>query len=263
MGEVLMNQQERRIWLIDYLRNESPDLADVGIPGDASAQKDLLRALMNVRPPKAISDEFLQIQDTYLTAESEADGIVNINDLTHFGRDKRLYLWQGDITTLKCDAIVNAANPQMRGCFIPLHRCIDNCIHSKSGIQLRLKMDELMRRQGHDEPVGSAKISPAYNLPCEYVIHVAGPIVYDELEDEHIEQLTTCYRTCMEVADLYELTSIAFCCISTGEYHFPRDKAAQIATDTVRKYLDEHSSDIRVIFNVFSDEDLELYTHLL
>lgn len=258
-----MTQEERRIWLIDYLRNESSDLKEMGIPGDEDAQKNMLRALMNIREAKPIGEDFLQIQDEYLEWDLYKEGVVEVDSLTCFERNDRIYLWQGDITRLACDAIVNAANPKMRGCFIPLHNCIDNCIHTKSGVQLRLKCDEIMRKQGHDEPIGSAKITPAYNLPCKNIIHVAGPVVEYGLEDEHKEQLATCYRTCLEVAELYELDSIAFCCISTGEYAFPGKEAARIAIDTVMDYIEDHKHPYKIIFNVFKNEDLEIYTHLL
>lgn len=259
-----MTQAERRIWLIDYLRRESKDLDDLGIPSDEHAQKDMLRSLMNVRPAQPVSDEFLMIQDDYLTWEIEASKPVDVNALTHFGQDERLYLWQGDITGLKCGAIVNSANAQLLGCFIPLHDCTDNIIHTKAGVQMRLKCREIIDKQGHEEPAGSAKITPGYNLPCEYVIHTVGPEIIGEIEYDHIEQLKTCYRTCLEIADLYEIKSIAFGCISAGEDLFPNDQAANIAVSAVKDYLDSIRTGIeRVVFTVRSDEDLEIYTHLL
>ena len=258
-----MTHEESRIWLIDYLRQESKDYADLGIPSDEKAQKDMLRSLMNVRDPKPVSDEFLRIQDKYLQKENFSAGVVDVNKLTHFGPDERIYLWQGDITRLKVDAIVNAATPELLGCFIPLHNCIDNVIHSKSGVQLRLKCKEIMDKQGHEEPVGSAKITPAYNLPSEYIIHTVGPVVDSPLDEVHKNRLARCYQTCLEIADIYEIHSIAFCCISTGEFMFPHKEAARIAIDTVREYLDNPTSVSKVLFNVFQDEDLEIYTHLL
>ncbi|MCR5595460.1 MAG: protein-ADP-ribose hydrolase [Lachnospiraceae bacterium] len=259
-----MTHSERRIWLIDYLRNEAGEKDDMKIPLDEQKQKDMLRAFMNVREPKPISDEFIRIQDEYLSTENENAGITDVEDLTPFGKDERIILWQGDITTLRADAIVNAANSQMLGCFIPLHNCIDNAIHSKSGVQLRLKCKELMDKQGYEEPVGGAKITPGYNLPCEYIIHTVGPMVSDELEDEHKEQLARSYRTCLEVADIYELKSIVFCCISTGVFGFPNKEAAKIAVSTVRDYLKNTKTTLeKVVFNVFKDEDREIYTYLL
>mgnify|MGYP004524758729 FL=1 len=188
-------------------------------------------------------------------------GVTDISALTPIQPD--IYLWQGDITTLKCDAIVNAANNQMLGCFCPNHGCIDNAIHTFAGVQLRLDCAELMKKQGHEEPTGQAKITPAYNLPCRFVIHTVGPIVYGRLTDKDCELLRSCYRSCLKVADENSLKSIAFCCISTGEFHFPNERAAEIAIDTVKKYKAETQSEIKVIFNVFKDTDYKIYRELL
>ena len=258
-----MTQEERRIWLIDYLRSETNDLKEMGIPGEEQGQKNMLRALMNIREAKPIGEDFLKIQDDYLTWEAGRRGIVEVDSMSYFGKNSRIYLWQGDITRLNCDAIVNSANTKMRGCFIPLHNCVDNHIHSRAGVQLRLKCDEIMRKQGHDEPVGSAKVTPAYNLPCEHIIHVAGPVVEYEIEDEHRQQLKQCYITCLEVAELYEIDSIAFCSISAGENLFPKEAAARIAIDTVMEYIQNHDRPKQIIFTVADDENLEIYTHLL
>ena len=211
--------------------------------------------------PKAASDEFLKIQDEYLREETRLKGVTDISALTPIQPD--IYLWQGDITTLKCDAIVNAANNQMLGCFCPNHGCIDNAIHTYAGVQLRLDCAELMKKQGHEEPTGQAKITPAYNLPCRFVIHTVGPIVYGRLTDKDCELLRSCYRSCLKVADENSLKSIAFCCISTGEFHFPNERAAEIAIDTVKKYKAETQSEIKVIFNVFKDTDYKIYRDLL
>ena len=211
--------------------------------------------------PKAASDEFLKIQDEYLREETRLKGVTDISALTPIQPD--IYLWQGDITTLKCDAIVNAANNQMLGCFCPNHGCIDNAIHTFAGVQLRLDCAELMKKQGHEEPTGQAKITPAYNLPCRFVIHTVGPIVYGRLTDKDCELLRSCYRSCLKVADENSLKSIAFCCISTGEFHFPNERAAEIAIDTVKKYKAETQSEIKVIFNVFKDTDYKIYRELL
>ena len=178
-------------------------------------------------------------------------------------RDSRLVLWQGDITTLKVDAIVNAANSALLGCFRPLHSCIDNIIHTRSGIQLRLFCDDIMRRQGHEEPTGQAKITPAFNLPGKYILHTVGPIIYGPLRKQDCEALASCYRSCMKLAVENGCRSVAFCCISTGEFHFPQEKAAEIAVQTVTSFLNAQKSDIRVIFNVFKDEDLHIYQKLL
>ena len=170
---------------------------------------------------------------------------------------------QGDITTLRCDAIVNAANSAMTGCYVPNHRCIDNAIHSFAGVELRLECDEIMNRQGHGEPTGQAKITNAYNLPCKYIIHTVGPIISYKLTSEDCELLASCYRSCLNLAAKNNLESIAFCCISTGEFHFPNDKAAQIAIKTVEEFMKKDTSVKKVIFNVFKDMDKEIYRELL
>ena len=258
-----MNQTERRMWLIKELMAEDDYYRNYDIPEAAKDQKDFLRALMNVREPKTISEEFLRIQDEYLKEENASSGLVSIDELKSVESRINIYVWQGDITRLKVDAIVNAANSGMCGCFQPLHNCIDNIIHSKSGIQLRLKCADIMRRQGHQEPTGHAKITPAYNLPCEYVIHTVGPIVQGPLTKEHEELLASCYKSCLDLADENGLKSIAFCCISTGVFMFPNQRAAEVAVDTVRNWLDASRSDMKIVFNVFKDVDLEIYENLL
>jgi len=258
-----MNQAERRIWLIKELMAEDDYYRNYDIPSDEKGQKDFLRALMNVREPKDISDEFLQIQDEYLSVENESVGFVSVDELEPIDSTGQLYIWQGDITRLKVDAIVNAANSQMCGCFQPLHSCIDNIIHSKSGIQLRLKCADIMRRQGHEEPTGQAKITPAYNLPCEYVIHTVGPIVQGPLTKKHEELLSSCYKSCLDIASENGVKSIAFCCISTGVFMFPNQRAAEIAVETVKDWLSATGSEMKVVFNVFKDMDLDIYSSLL
>ena len=258
-----MNHAEQRIWLISQLMSEDDYYRNYDIPKDTKEQKDFLRALMNVREPKDISDEFLEIQDEYLRTENESAGFVSIDELKSVGSMEQLYIWQGDITRLKVDAIVNAANSGMCGCFQPLHSCIDNIIHSKSGIQLRLKCADIMRRQGYDEPTGQAKITPAYNLPCEYVIHTVGPIVQGALTKKHEELLASCYKSCLDSAAENEVKSIAFCCISTGVFMFPNQRAAEIAVKTVKDWLSATGSEMKVVFNVFKDIDLDIYDKLL
>ena len=201
------------------------------------------------------------MQDEYLKEEINQKGIVDINNLNPI--QKGIYLWQGDITTLRCDAIVNAANSAMTGCYVPNHRCIDNAIHSFAGVELRLECDEIMNRQGHGEPTGQAKITNAYNLPCKYIIHTVGPIISYKLTSEDCELLANCYRSCLNLAAKNNLESIAFCCISTGEFHFPNDKAAQIAIKTVEEFMKKDTSVKKVIFNVFKDMDKEIYRELL
>lgn len=262
-GMSKMTHDEQRVWLIRNLLSEKSEYRGYEIPDGETEQKNLLRGLMNVREPSPISGEFLKVQDEYLQVENAKEGFVDIAELKPVKSDRRLYLWQGDITRLKVDAIVNAANSQMLGCFQPLHGCIDNIIHSKAGIQLRLKMNEIMRSQGHEEPTGQAKITPGYNLPCKYIEHSVGPIVTMGLSKKHEKQLASCYRSCLELAEDNDVKSIAFCCISTGVFMFPNQRAAEIAVDTVKKWLDERGSDIKVVFNVYKDLDLDIYKRLL
>lgn len=256
-----MTQKEKRIYLIRELLKEQPRYRDIEIPENEQEQKRLLRSLFNVRMPQAASREFLEVQDAYLQTETVEKGITNLSDLQPL--QDGLYLWKGDITTLRCDAIVNAANSQMLGCFCPCHGCIDNAIHTYAGIQLRAACAELMNEQGHEEGTGKAKITPAYNLPCRYVLHTVGPIVYGRLTEKDKEQLASCYRSCLELAEQNHISSVAFCCISTGEFHFPNDKAAEIAIQTVKEFKQQTNSKIEVIFNVFKQMDYEIYRDLL
>ena len=258
-----MTHSEQRRYLIDRLLEEDRRYQSITVPEGEQAQKDLLRSLMNVRDPDPISREFLAIQDEYLTAELDAIGVTDGDALAPIPGDDRIVLWQGDISTLKADAIVNAANCALRGCFFPLHNCIDNTIHSRSGIQLRLTCDEIMTRQGYDEPTGKAKITPAFNLPSKYVIHTVGPIITGPLTAKDCDLLVSCYRSCLALAADSGCHSIAFCCISTGEFHFPKEKAAEIAVATVKRYLAEDPRIERVIFNVFSDRSLAIYQKAL
>ena len=256
-----MTQAEKRRYLITELLEERPEYADISVPKDELEQKKLLRALFNIRLPLPIDKNFLSVQDEYLQEEIARKGITSIDDLEPI--KPNIYLWQGDITTLKCDAIVNAANSQMLGCFCPNHGCIDNAIHTFSGVQLRLKCAEIMKIQGKDEATGKAKITPAYNLPCKYILHTVGPIVTGKLTEKDCELLRSCYRSCLTLADEYKLNSVAFCCISTGEFHFPNDKAAKIAIETVSEYKKLTNSKIKVIFNVFKNSDYEIYREYL
>lgn len=258
-----MTQSEKRRYLIEELLSEQPQYRNMEIPDDMEEQKRLLRSLMNMRAPRPIGKEFLKVQDEYLSAEVKEKGITDCESLPASPVNSRLVLWRGDITTLKADAIVNAANSALRGCFVPCHSCVDNIIHSVSGIQLRLACDELMTRQGYDEPVGKAKITPAFNLPCRYVLHTVGPIVHGQLTEQHCRQLADCYRSCMGLAADNGLKSIAFCCISTGEFHFPQKKAAEIAVQAVTEFLQADTQIEKVIFNVFKQEDYDIYKGIL
>ena len=285
-----MTQAERRLYLITELLKEDKGSAGFKlglvpgneggfvIPDDEKKQRDLLRALMNIRGPYSISEDFLKIQDEYLQQVNKERGITDIADLSpvreaggfgtstvlsdrRLNRRGQLYLWQGDITTLKVDAIVNAANSALLGCFAPLHICIDNCIHTFAGIQLRLACNELMQKQGHEEGTGLCKITPAFNLPSRYVLHTVGPIIYTSVGPREKILLANCYKNCLETASQNQLESVAFCCISTGVFRFPQDLAAQIAVETVEKWLSENpaSSVKKVVFNVFGNKDLEVY----
>ena len=256
-----MNQNERRIFLIQELLKENKRYEDMEIPQDFEEQRALLRALMNVRIAKNVDDEFIKVQDEYLKEEIKRKGIVDIDDLKPI--KDGIYLWQGDITTLRCDVIVNAANSGMTGCYVPNHRCIDNCIHSFAGVQLRLECDEIITKQGYSESTGQAKITNSYNLPCKYIIHTVGPIINGKLTSKDCDLLESCYKSCLELAVKNNLDSIAFCCISTGEFHFPNDKAAQIAVKTVEEFMKKETSLKKVIFNVFKDMDKEIYRKLL
>lgn len=256
-----MNQSERRQILIRVLLNEHPEYQGLRIPADADTQRQLLRGLLNIREPQRIGADFLQIQDEYLQEEIAAKGIIDAADLVPL--QPGLYLWHGDITTLRCDAIVNAANSGMTGCYCPNHGCIDNAIHTYAGVQLRLTCEELMEQQGHPEPTGQAKITPAFNLPCRYVLHTVGPIINGRVTQRDRVLLASCYRSCLELAAEKNLESVAFCCISTGEFHFPNQLAAEIAVQTVKEFLQQHTSVKKVIFNVFKDMDKKIYERLL
>ena len=256
-----MNQSERRIYLIKRLLKERGDCASVQIPYGTEEQRRLLRSLMNVRMPGAIDADFLKIQDEYLTQVNSEKGIVKLEDILEI--QDGTYVWRGDITRLAVSAIVNAANSGMTGCYIPCHACIDNCIHTFAGVQLRNRCGDIMREQGYEEATGQAKITPAYNLPCKYVIHTVGPIVQGRLTAEHERLLASCYKSCLEVADENDADSIAFCCISTGVFMFPNDRAAEIAVDTVKAYRRETGSRIKVVFNVFKEDDERIYRKLL
>ena len=256
-----MNQSERRRYLIERLLEENKEYGKPAIPINTEEQKKMLRSLMNIRLPKEIDDEFLKVQDEYLKEENAQKGIVTLEDMEELQPD--IYIFKGDITRLKTGAIVNAANRGMTGCYNPCHNCIDNCIHTYAGIQLRNCCNDIMIKQGYEEPVGRAKITPSYNLPCDYVIHTVGPIVQGRLQEQHKKLLADCYKSCLKAADEHKVKSIAFCCISTGVFMFPNEEAAKIAVHTVRQYKTDTKSDIKVVFNVFKDEDERIYRQLL
>ena len=256
-----MTQEERLDYLLKYLLSEREEYADIRVPDKLSEKRRLLRSLMNVRPPAPIREDFLKMQDVYLTKRLAERGITELGDLKPVRPG--IYLWQGDITTLCVDAIVNAANSQMLGCFVPCHGCIDNAIHTYAGVQLRQECAEIMHRQGHEEETGQAKLTKAYNLPCRYVLHTVGPIIHGTVTEHDKKLLADCYRSCLDLAEENGLHSIAFCCISTGEFHFPNKMAAEIAIQTVSEWQQKHPDRIEVIFNVFKDSDYEIYKRLL
>ena len=256
-----MTQDERLEFLLRCLLAERGGYADIRMPDSITEKRHLLRSLMNVRPPVPVSAEFLAVQDAYLQERLAERGITRLGDLKP--AQPGLYLWQGDITTLCVDAIVNAANGQMLGCFVPCHGCIDNAIHTYAGVQLRLECAEIMRKQGHEEETGRAKITKAYNLPCRYVLHTVGPIIYGSVTETDRKLLADCYRSCLELAVAYDLRSVAFCCISTGEFHFPNRLAAETAIKTVEEWQKENPGQMEVIFNVFKDNDYRTYQQLL
>ena len=255
-----MIQTERRKYLITTLLKEQ-QFHEIEIPSDEHEQKILLRSLFNIRRPLPVTDKFLTIQDAYLQEEIRKKGITRLEDLQPL--QNALYLWRGDITTLQCDGIVNAANSGLLGCFYPNHRCIDNAIHTYAGVQLRLACARLMNAQGQAEEAGKAEITPAFNLPSHYVLHTVGPIIRGHVTHQDCNLLASCYRSCLKSAEQNDLKSIAFCCISTGEFHFPNDKAAQIAIQTVKEFKLQTHSKIEVIFNVFKKLDYNIYKNLL
>ena len=259
-----MKEAEQILFLNEILLDEMPQYRREAkrVPRGAEEQRRFLRCLMNVREPGTLSERFLQAQDELLSREREKKGVVHVAELLPIPGDERLILWQGDITRLDADAIVNAANSALLGCFRPGHNCIDNVIHSAAGLQLREECAAIMRAQGHEEPTGQAKLTKGYNLPAKHVLHTVGPIIDGPLTDRDRELLASCYRSCLKLAEENGLTSVAFCCISTGVFRFPKDEAARIAVPTVRETL-KHSRIEKVVFCVHGDENLRIYQKLL
>ena len=254
-----MTQDERRRFLLEFLLRERGET--MALPADEAAQRRLLRALCNVREPVPAPADFLAVQDAYLQEETRHKGVTDASRIPE--AEPGIRLWRGDITTLRCDAIVNAANSALLGCFVPCHGCIDNAIHTYAGVQLRLACAELMAAQGHPEPAGRAKITPAFNLPSRYVLHTVGPIVRNRPTARDEALLAACYRSCLALAAAHGARSVAFCCISTGEFHFPSARAAQIAVQTVREARKTLQHEMDVIFNVYQERDLRIYEGLL
>ena len=261
-----MNRREQLQYLNQFLLAEMPQFQEQAdtVPDDDVSQRRLLRSLMNVRPPLPLSPDFLNVQDALLSAEALEKGIVDADGLPPVSSDPRLAIWQGDITRLRADAIVDADNSALLRCFVPCHGCIDNAIHSAAGLQLRDECYQLMLAQGHPEPNGSAKLTRGYNLSARYVLHTVGPIVQKRVTQKDRSDLAACYRSCLQLAAAHNLHNVVFCCISTGEFHFPNQEAAEIAVHTVKEFLNQQISSIdKVIFNVFKDADLKIYRHLL
>ena len=258
-----MTQQERLRYLLEGLVAEYKEKHNeyIDIPVNEEEQFTLFRSLCNIRPAGGMSLEWMKIESEYLNILAHEKGIVTINDMKE--RESQMYLWQGDITRLSVDAIVNAANNKLLGCFAPNHKCIDNEIHTFAGIELRMECARMTEYMEMPEKTGVARMTYGYNLPAKHVIHTVGPIIDEEVTDKERHELASCYRSCLQLANAYNLHSIAFCCISTGEFRFPNEEAAQIAVHTVRTYLKESNSKIKVVFNVFKDIDYDIYDKLL
>lgn len=271
-------QEERLDFLLDKFKEDSIHYKDLRVENDYESKRRALRSLMNIRMPRKLDEEILKVQDEFLTLEAEEKGIVTLSDINTIKEEygsshpygDKISIWQGDITRLKVGAIVNAANSQMLGCFVPCHGCIDNAIHSAAGIELRQECSRYMNRQravfgaDYSEPTGRAMLTSGYNLPCDYVIHTVGPIVGYRLNEKLKEDLRSCYNNALLCCVENGIRSVAFCCISTGEFHFPNDKAAEIAVCQVRSFLKEHMDSFdRIIFNVFKDLDKKIYENLI
>ena len=271
-----VTQEERLDYLVEEFKTDSGEYRNIETPKDTEGKRRVLRSLMNIRMPRNISSDVLRVQDEYLKGRSEEKGIVTLSDIPEIR--KGLSIWQGDITRLSVDAIVNAANSQMLGCFVPMHTCIDNCIHTYAGVQLRAEcsrqMNQLRIRYGRDyeQPTAVPMLTDGYNLPAKKVIHIVGPIVPQgtgfasqyKLTPALEKDLADCYRNTLDMCRENGLKSVAFCCISTGVFHFPNRRAGEIAVETVTDWMREHPGEIeRVIFNVFKEEDKFIYESLL
>ena len=274
-----MNGTGKTDLLLEKLKEDSAEYKELETTGySPEEKKNTIRSLMNIRMPGELSKVLVNLQDEYLQEELQAKGVVKLSDIPTIKEKynarvpfaEKISLWQGDITRLKIGAIVNAANSQMLGCFVPCHRCIDNAIHSAAGMQLREECDRIMQNRRiqygrrYEEPTGTATLTSGYNLPCEHVIHTVGPIVYGELNEMLCQDLRNCYENVLKCCLEHDIRSVAFCCISTGEFHFPNDKAAQIAWETVKGFLEKYGDRMeRVVFNVFKDSDLNIYEKVL
>lgn len=263
-----ITQEQRLNFLVEEFKADSDEYKNLETPEDTEGKRRILRSLMNIRMPKKMPVAVMSVQDEYLRERVLDKGVVNLSEIPAI-RDG-ISIWQGDITRLAVDAIVNAANSQMLGCFVPMHTCIDNCIHTFAGIQLReecnRQMKELRIKYGrhYEQPTAVPMLTDGYNLPAKKVIHIVGPIVQYKLTPEIEKDLADCYRNALDMCLENGLKSVAFCCISTGVFHFPNKRAAEIAVNTVSDWVNEHPGEMeRVIFNVFKDEDREIYERLL
>ena len=261
-------QNQRLDYLVEAFKDDSVEYANLQTPSDIGGKRRILRSLMNIRMPRTIAPDVLAVQDEYLSEIAREKGIVTLKEIPVIRN--RMSIWQGDITRLEVDAIVNAANSQMIGCFVPMHSCIDNCIHTYAGIQLRAEcgrqMEDLRARfgQSYEQPTAVPMLTEAYNLPAKKVIHVVGPIVQCGLTRELENDLASCYSNVLDMCEENGLRSVAFCCISTGVFSFPNRRACEIAVGTVEEWLEKHPSSVeRVVFNVFKDEDRRYYEEWL
>lgn len=275
----MKKQNEAMDDLLHQLIEDSNEYRNLEVTNNAEEKKNVIRSLMNIRMPRTLPEKLIKVQDMYLQEELALKGIVSLSEIptvreqyksNHPFADK-LSIWQGDITRPKVGAIVNAANSQMLGCFVPRHRCIDNAIHSGAGMQLRAECDHMMSQRRikygrqYEEPTGTATLTKGYNLPCDYIIHTVGPIVHGKLTDSLRQDLQSCYENVLKCCMENGIESVAFCCISTGEFHFPNDEAAKIAVETVTKFLDSNTDFHmdRIIFNVFKDNDRVIYEKII
>ena len=265
---VPMNQDERLTWLVEAFKADSGEYADLQTPKDAEGRRRVLRSLMNIRMPRSLPPEALAVQDAYLRQRALEKGVVELDDIPVLSGG--ISVWQGDITRLAADAIVNAANSQMLGCFVPMHSCIDNCIHSFAGVQLRAECARQMNRlrfqhgADYEQPTAVPMLTDGYNLPAKKIVHIVGPIVEDRLTPALEKDLADCYQNTLDLCAENGLRSVAFCCISTGVFRFPPERAAELAVRTVSNWLDRHGDAMdRVIFNVFKDEDKAYYEEYL
>lgn len=261
-------QDQRLDYLVEEFKADSIQYKDLRTPADMEGKRRILRSLMNIRMPGKMDDAVLAVQDAYLRERIRENGVIELSDIPEI-RDG-LSIWQGDITRLAVDAIVNAANSQMLGCFVPMHTCIDNCIHTFAGVQLRAEcsrqMTLLRERYGMDyeQPTAVPMLTDAYNLPAKKIVHIVGPIVEYRLTPRLENDLAACYRNTLDLCEQNGLRSVAFCCISTGVFRFPNQRAAEIAVETVTEWIKGHPSAVdRIIFNVFRDEDKQIYEDLL